>query len=271
MSDAVKQLEKIVEENTGVLPAGQLLVPILTPTLGTISMWWHLTQIDLLYPMNVGKQPITTLDLHGGEVGEMRNRLVAMALLIEDQSGGKTQVPKVMWVDDDVLVDRECMICLARHDVDIASGVYFSKGEFGEPLIFPGPSSGVLSFKPDEVFEAWGWSQGLSLVSTEVYRRMKAELDLGTDKYGQPNWYKKPDFKMTETGIINGGTEDFHFFENAQKLGYRPVVDCRKAAFGFHHDYRKNVSYPLAQWNQYVRKEPVIWPAGKGRKEVVWK
>lgn len=273
MSDEVKtreDLEKIVEESIGVLPVGQMVVPVLTPTLGAVSMWWHLTQIDLLYPMNVGKQPITTLDREGGEIGEMRNRLVAMSLLIEDQSGGKTRVPYVLWMDDDVIVDRFALCCLASHQRDIVSGVYFAKGDYGQALIFPGPSAGTVEFRPDEVFEAWGWSQGLSLVSTTVYRRMRDELDLGTDKYGQPNWYKRPDFQMTATGIINGGTEDFHFFDNVCKLGYKPLVDCRKAAFGFHYDLKRNVGYPLKQWEQYSRKEPIVWPATAARKEVVW-
>ena len=266
----VAELEKTVSDAIGILPAGQQVVPVLTPTLGSISMWWHLTQIDMLYPMNVGKQPITTLDKGGGEIAEMRNRLAAMSLLIEDQSGGKTKVPYVLWIDDDVIVDRFALCCLASHDRDIVSGVYFAKGDYSEPLIFPGPSSGTLEFLPDEVFEAWGWSQGLSLISTQVYRRMRDELDLGVDKYGQPNWYKRPEFQMTPTGIINGGTEDFHFFDNACKLGYKPLIDCRRAAFGFHYDLRKGIGYPFPQWEQYSRREPIVWPATSKRKEVVW-
>lgn len=265
-----EQLTKDVEEAVGVLPKGQVLIPVLTPTLGAISMWWHLTQIDLMYPMNVGKQPITTLDAVGGEVGEMRNRLVAMCLAIEDSSQGKTTIPWVFWCDDDVIIDRWALSCLCSHNRDIASGVYFCKGEFGEPLIFPGPSSGVIPFRPDEIFEAWGYAQGLSVVKLDVYRRMKEELELGVDKYGQPQWYKRPDFALTENGIISGGTEDFHFFDNACKLGYRPLVDCRRAAFGFHYDLKKHVAYPLKQWEQYRRKEPIVWPASGDRKEVVW-
>ncbi len=264
------QLDQEVKDAIGVIPAGQMVVPILTPTLGSISMWWHLTQIDLLFPMNVGKQPITTLDKHGGEIGQMRNRLVAMSLAIEDNSNGKTKVPFVLWMDDDVIVDRMALCCLASHNRPIVSGVYFAKGDYGQPLIFPGPSAGTLEFRPDETFEAWGWSQGLSLISTEVYRRQRDELELGTDKYGQPNWYKQPDFEVTPGGIINGGTEDFHFFTNCSKLGYKPLVDCSRAAFGFHFDLRKQVAYPLKQWEQYSRKEPIVWPATQTRKEVVW-
>lgn len=269
------QLAKHVEDAVGVLPAGQLVVPILTPTLGTVSMFWHVHQLALQYPMNIGRQPITVFDRHGGEVAEMRNRLVAMSLAIEEKSQGRTRVPSVFWIDDDVLVDPMAFGCLAEHfrdpAVKIVSGVYFSKAEFGsEPLIFPGPSAGTMEFKPNEVFEAWGWAQGLSIVSTEVYRRMRDEMDIGLDKYGLPNWYKNPAFQVTQDGFINGGTEDFHFFDKANKLGYRAIVDCRRSAFGFHYDLRAKVAYPLKQWEQASRQEKIIWPGTSVRKEVVW-
>lgn len=253
--------------SAGIIPAKQKSIAVLTPTLGRVSMWWTTAIMDLVWPMNTGKAVIPAWDRQGGQVGEMRNRLVKMAMDFADQQG--IDLDSVMWIDDDVIFNRFCLLTLCSHDRDIASGVYFCKGEFGDPLIFNGPSSGTAKFRPDETFECWGYSQGLSLVKTSVYRRMMEELDLGKDQYGNPQWYKKPDVGMTDNGQMTmGGTEDFHFFDLASKLGIRPLVDCTKFAFGFHYDLAGNLAYPVKQWEQYLKREPIVWSI-RG-KEVVW-
>ncbi len=252
----------------GIPPAKRKCIAVLTPTLGTVSMWWHSAMIDVIWPMNVGKGFMPMIDPHGGEVGEIRNRLVMMALKFEETQG--IDLESLMWIDDDVIVSRSIILALASHNRDIVSGVYYSKGDVSEPLIFGGPSSGTLPFQPNKTFEAWGWSQGLSLVRTSVYKRMREELDLGEDKYGHPCWYKQPDFGLDDSGhIILGGTEDFHFFGNASTLGYRPLIDCTKHAFGWHYDLSLKTGYPLVQWNQYLRRENVVWPLPDGS-EVAW-
>lgn len=261
---------KDAKERRGIEPAKKRAIAVLTPTLGVVSMWWHSAMLDLLWPMNMGKAFIPTVDLKGGQVGQMRNRLVQLALMFEQQAGNELEA--IMWVDDDVICSRLAMLTLAAHDRDIVSGVYMAKGEAGnEPLIFAGPSSGTMKFLPDETFEAWGWAQGLSLVKAEVYKRMVDELDLGKDEYGNPNWYKQPEFGIDANGTMTlGGTEDFHFFDNANKLGYSALIDCTKHAFGFHYDIKEKMGYPQKQWIQYLHREPIVWPATKGHKEVVW-
>jgi len=253
----------------GVPAAPARIIPVLTPTLGVASFWYFTGIMDLIWPMNTSKAVIPMPDRVGGEIAEMRNRLVSMCLALETE---RQTVHSLFWVDDDVIINRACLLKLASHDRDIASGVYFAKGDLGEPLIFGGPCSGTLPFRPDETFEAWGWAQGLSLVKTEVYKRMRDELDLGKDRYGCPLWYEPSDFRVDkETGAVCvNGTEDFPFFQKANDLGYKCLVDCTQHAFGFHYDALRQVGYPRAQWEQHVRREPVVWPAQGGRKEVVW-
>ena len=143
----VKDRQEVREQSNasdrqGIVPAVRRAIAVLTPTLGTISMWWHTSMTDLVWPMNTGKAFIPALDLKGGQIGQLRNRLVKMALDYEAAQG--INVEYIMWVDDDVIISRLAMLTLASHDRDIASGVYFCKGEVGnEPLIFSGPSSGT--------------------------------------------------------------------------------------------------------------------------------
>jgi hypothetical protein len=253
----------------GIKAAKKSAIVVLTPTLGQISMWWHTAMVDLLWPMNVGKGFIPAVDLKGGQVGQMRNRLIQLALYFEKSQ--HINLEAIMWVDDDVIVNRAVMLALAAHDRDIVSGVYMAKTEAAnEPLIFDGPSSGTSRWEPDKVMEKWGYAQGLSLVKTDVYRRMAEELDLGVDEYGNPQWYKVPEFGMDAAGCLTlGGTEDFHFFENASKLGYRPLVDCTKFCFGWHYDHEKKTGYPKQQWEQFLKREPIVWPKKEGG-EVIW-
>jgi hypothetical protein len=100
---------------------------------------------------------------------------------------------------------------------------------------------------------------------------MRDELDIGVDKYGHPAWYKVPDFGVTDEGaVVTGGTEDFVFFDRCSKLGYRPLIDCTKHAFGFHIDLATLQAFPREQFDMHCRKQPIVWPAKGDRGEVVW-
>jgi hypothetical protein len=253
----------------GVQPKGQQVIAVLTPTLGYASFWYFTGILSLIWPMNTGKGVLPVTDHKGGEIAEMRNRLVQM-MLAADESG-PARVSHVMWIDDDVIVSPAAMLALASHDRDIASGTYFSKCEFSEPLIFDGPSAGTGLFVPGQTRESWGWSQGLSLVKLDVYRRMRDELELEKDQYGAPMWYEPALYQAVKAGTFTApGTEDFPFFEKCHRLGYTCIQDMTQHAFAFHYDLNADQGYPQVQWDQFKRREPVVWPATKDHEEVVW-
>lgn len=266
--DAAKR--KSEYEAAGIVPQRTLSIAVLTPTLGVISAWLHTAMQGLVWPTNTGKAPVMCQDMKGNEVGEMRNRLVTTVLTMSEAHN--VELDSILWLDDDVICSRFALITLRAHDRDIAAGVYFTKMDPGaEPLIFDGGGAGCAPWRPDEVFESWGYAQGLSLVRTDVYRRMRDELDIGQDKYGNPAWYKQPSFGVDKHGgVTTGGTEDFHFFANAEKLGIRPLVDCTKHAFGFHYALQTRVGYPVPQWKQFVKQEPIVWPKTRHHAEVIW-
>lgn len=243
------------------------LVALLTPTLGTVSMFWHSAVMSLAWPMNCQKAAMPKRDMKGGEIGEVRNRCIQDLLDLE--AAGKVQPNYVVWLDDDVIPSPLGILQLLTHDADVAAGVYFTKMEVPEPLIFPGPAAGTTPFRPGKVFRSWGYAQGWSVVKFDVYKRIIRELNIPKDKYGSYQFFKQPDFGFTPEGaLVNGGTEDFHFWHLLERIGVKPVVDCTKHGFAFHFDLKAGVGYPKPQWEQWLKGQPLTWETPDG--PVTW-
>jgi hypothetical protein len=249
------------------MPVKPKMIIILTPTLGKIDMQWCQTLSNIAYPMNIQRGFIPARDLKGGQIGQLRNKLVDICMKLEVEHD--IEIDSVLWLDDDVLMNKLGMLTLLAHDADIAAGVYFSKGNPSFPLIFPGAAAGTTKFQPGKVFESWGYAQGLSVVKFSVYKRIIEAGLVEKDEYGSWSFFKQPDLSINEKGVMTaGGTEDFHFFRLAEQIGIKPIVDCTKHAFGFHHDLRTNIGYPEEQWRQYEKQQPIVWKTPEG--EVVW-
>jgi hypothetical protein len=250
-----------------------------TPTLGAVSVWWARAVENLMWPNNGIKGIDCQIDSRGGEIAEMRNMTVARLLQCETET---RELSYFFWVDDDVIPTAGALLQLLSHRRDIVSGVYFLKlpGRLASPLIYPHRLGGADQFVPapnggQRSYEVWGHGMGLCLVAGGVYKRMRDELNLPRDKYGNPEWYKTPQTVREDGGIVvedgvidQGGTEDLYFLDNAGKLGYRPVVDCSKHAFGFHHDLKTGRCYPEEQWAQLRAGKPIVWETPDG--PVTW-
>jgi len=237
------------------------------PTLGRLSIEWVAAREGLLWPMNCGRGTFFWKDEVGGQIAEGRNVVVQRILNVEDQ--GQYTVPYIFFLDDDVLCPPGALLKLLSHNADVASGVYFGKTDNAQPLIFPGPGCGTLPFVPDQVTTAYGWSMGLSVVRTEVFRRCIKELDIGVDKYGNPNWFAQPsEYKFLDGVVDVGGTEDFAFFEKVHRLGIKPVIDTSCHTVGWHWCSERNTAFPREQWEQYRDGKPVVWNTPGG--PVVW-
>lgn len=245
-----------------------------TVSRGVVSMWWSRAAGGVAWPFNRTKAVLYVEDDVGNEIAEARNKLVAESLARESDT---MEIEGIFWVDDDViLVSSLALRALDSHHVPICSGVYFSKEEYPQPLVFPAVGQGVDQFVPDKAYEVWGHGMGLTLVRMEVYRRMRDELDIGIDKYGNPQWYKTPGKEDADRppairdGIMDmGGTEDLYFCSQAAKLGYKPVIDTGRHAFGFHMDMKTRRCYPPKQWEQYRKNQPIVWPTPDG--DVIWR
>lgn len=252
-----------------------------TPSLGDVSLGWCRATETIYWPNNHGKGIFYLRDRVGDEVAEVRNAIVESVLYYDEHSAG---VSHLFWLDDDVIPFPGCLLELLHQDRDIVSGVYFTKmeGSLSSPLIYPECGGGTARFVPNQVQEVWGHGMGLTLVRTEVYKRMRDELltrekdgqkQLLTDKYGRPRWYHRTNLAEEiyedEAGIAHMGmTEDTYFLDQAAKLGYKPAVVTTKHAFGFHYDRQKDTGYPQEQWEQWTGGQPITWKTKEG--VVVW-
>ncbi len=245
-----------------------------TPTLGLVHCWWVQAAEGLLWPFNSGQTMLFAKDFTGGEIAECRNQLVQTVLEAE---APEREMSHIFWLDDDVIAMRGAMLQLLGHNRDIASGVYFGKtpGTGAEPLVFDAPCAGSAPFTPDIQRESWGHGMGLTLVRTEVYRRMRDELDLPPDAKGNPEWYRTlgraEDLEFKGDVAMTAATEDLYFLHRAGKMGYRPFVDMTKHAFGFHLDPRTERGYPEEQWRQFYDGTAIVWKGlGPNGSDVVW-
>jgi hypothetical protein len=231
-----------------------------TPSKGVVSFWWTRS-------MNIGKKLMFVQDSAGDMIAETRNRIVADAFAFEAKA--EVEFDSLFWVDDDVLVSPGALLALYNHHAPIVSGVYFTKCELPEPLIFPSRLGGTAKFVPNTIVKnAWGHGMGLTLVRMEVYRKMAA-AGLPNDRYGHPEFYKTVrEMKMEGELLDCGGTEDLYFCEAAAKLGYKSIIDCTKQAFGWHFDMATGKGYPEPQFARYAKCEPIEWDTDEGT--VIW-
>lgn len=238
-----------------------------TPSQGVVSFPWMLGVQGLMWPMNCTKTIIPFYDRVGGQIAEGRNAIVAMARQLNTPH---QEVTHIFWLDDDVVPMPSVLLRLLSHQADVAAGVYFSKTDVGEPLIFPGRGEGTMAWKAagdtDPPIPTYGFPLGLSVMKFDVFDRIDAAFpDLPKDRYGNPEYFRTPtEADATfEDGILSyGGTEDFILFDRLQAIGARVLVDCSKWAFGWHMDKATLEAFPTNQWGQYKTGQNVTWPDG---------
>lgn len=246
------------------MPRHQMVIAGI-PTLGTVSTEWAVAWRTVAWPTNT---VIGIVLEKGKRVAEARNAIVRKALSLENN---QLEVSHIFWLDDDVLPHRDALKALYNHHRDIVSGVYFTKEEAAEPLIYSGPLQGCEPFVPDKLLPVWGHGSGLTLVAGSVYRRMATECDLGTDEYGNPQWYRTISGESHVDGnreTVTDATEDLYFCDLAGKLGFQCFVDTSRPAFGWHYDAGNSRGYPRRQWEEYQRTGAITWDTPEGK--VTW-
>ncbi len=174
----------------------------------------------LIKPMNV---PVMEMVISGHEVGEAYE--IAMGQIL-----GNPQLSAfkyILFMEDDVIVpfipnSYGPLIEMYKHlqHYDVASGLYWTKGEPSLPLIYGnGDIEAELPFevnnnwRPGDVVNVNGAGMGFVLMKRSIFEDKRLE---------------RPFFKsineMQSNGVVSS-TQDLYFYHKIKKLGYKICVD----------------------------------------------
>ena len=135
-------------------------------------------------------------------VDKARNDLVKMAL--------KDNCDYVFFIDSDTIIPNGAIDALLAMNVDIASGLYFSKGKPYLPVarVKEGEKHFYLEdFEFNQIIEVQGVGMGCCLIKTDVFKKLEFP-------YFKLEWRKHEDIDYQIA-------EDLYFCDEAIKAGYK--------------------------------------------------
>lgn len=196
------------------------------PSFGMVSTYFMQARGAQQFPL-----VSSTLDkiVLNKPIADARNEIVEFAL-----SQGANYI---YWLDDDVVAPPDAFLKMYKQNKDIINGVYWSKSNPPMPLLFRNHLEGpYYNWHVGDLIEIDAAGMGLTLVKTDVYRKMSKEL-------GGP-WYSVEygSFKNNNQ-IPYNNTEDLYFYWKARKLGYQVWADTSIQAL--HFDKSNEVLYGM--------------------------
>ena len=188
---------------------------IICPTRGDIHARVVQSWMALMRPMN--QKIIGPLFAIGLEVGDAYNQMIQMVLNSPDLSTWKY----ILTIEEDNTPPPDGLLKLYEHmdKFDVIGGLYWTKGEGGQPMIYGDPNAIPKSFAPqmpqiDTVQPTNGLGMGFNLFKMECFKMMP------------PPW-----FKTLQDYIPGQGsrlmTQDLYFYEEGSKLGFHYACDTR--------------------------------------------
>lgn len=210
-SDYVSRLEKSKSYR-------DLSTIIVCPTRGVIPARMVQCWQGLIRPMN--QHIIGPLFMEGMEVGEAYNSVIKM--ILENPDLSKFKYLLTLEEDNAPPADGLMKLFESIDDYDAVGGLYWTKGEGGQPMCYGNPSVMPLNFipqipQPDTLTPCNGLGMGFTLFRMEMLKDQRFE-------YG--NWFK------TKQEVVPGKgtqmmTQDLFFFQKARELGYKFACDGR--------------------------------------------
>lgn len=196
---------------------------IICPTRGVIPAKVVQSWMGIMRPMN--QKVIGPLFAIGLEVGEAYNNLIQMILDNPELSKWKY----ILTIEEDNAPPADGLLKLYEaiegkvdgKKYDVVQGLYWTKGEGGQPMIYGNPQVMPLNFIPQQpipntVQPANGLGMGFNLWRIQMFKDTKLT---------------KPWFKTVQEVIPGEGarayTQDLFFFEKAGSLGYKFACDNR--------------------------------------------
>lgn len=186
------------------------------PTRGLIparvvQSWWA-----MFMPMN---QKFTRLFSLAMEVGVAYSSMIEEILKNPELSKWKY----ILTMEEDNMppVDGLLKLYEDMDDYDVVGGLYWTKGEMGQPMIYGNPKRKEMNFVPqkpipDTLQECNGLGMGFNLFKMDIFRDPRVP---------------KPFFVSLQEWLPDKGvkaySQDLYFYENIRKLGYKVACDTR--------------------------------------------
>lgn len=202
---------------------------IICPTRGQIPARVVQSWMGLMRPMN---QPcIGPLFAIGLEVGEAYTQMIEGILANSELSKFKY----LLTIEEDNCPPPDGLLKLyeSMDKYDVVGGLYWTKGDLGQPMIYGDPKVLPKNFIPQQpitgtVQECNGLGMGFNLW----------KLDMFKDPRLRKPWFKTHQGYDPQKGGMSSYTQDLYFFEDAAKHGYKFACDNR--VLTGHFDYEND-------------------------------
>lgn len=210
-SDYVARLEKTKSYR-------DLSTVIICPTRGVIPARIVSNWQSLMRPMN--QKVIGPIFLEDMEVGEAYNRGIEM--ILENPELSKYKFICTIEEDNAPPPDGLLKLYEAIDDYDVVGGLYWTKGDDGQPMCYGDPNVQPLNFipqvpVPDTLTPCNGLGMGFNLWRIEMFKDKRF-------KYGK--WFETLQTYDPQLGA-KAYTQDLKFFEEALGYGYKFACDAR--------------------------------------------
>lgn len=191
---------------------------IVCPTRGYISARIVQSWQSLIRPMN--QKVVGPIFMEGMEVGEAYNHVIKMVLENSELQNFKF----LLTLEEDNAPPPDGLMKLYESidEYDAVGGLYWTKGETGQPMCYGDPQVMPLNFipqipQPETITPCNGLGMGFTLFRLEMLRDKRFE-------YGE--WFKTKQ-GVTPEGTAQVYTQDLWFFQKARELGYKFACDSR--------------------------------------------
>lgn len=170
--------------------------------------------ISLMRPMN--QKVFGPMFIEGKEVGAAYQSAVEMILANDELKTWKY----LLTVEQDNCPPPDGLLKLyeSMDKFDCVAGLYWTKGEGGQPMIYGDPASMPKNFipqipRPETLQQCNGLGMGFNLFKIEMFQKLP------------PPWFRTVQ-EITPQGA-RAYTQDLFFFEQAGRAGYRFACDTR--------------------------------------------
>lgn len=179
-------------------------VVIATPSTGVVRIEWFHAQMFLTKPVNwfsILMSPVNQ------QVAEARNDCVIGAL--------QDRADWILFIDHDVIPPPDAIMRMQQHMIrlncPVVSGLYYTRCNYPEPLIFRGRCNGPFyDWEPGEKVWCDGIPMGLVLIHTSLFRAMR------------PPWFTTPNIPVDVEipgSMAKSGTEDLFWCDRVLNEG----------------------------------------------------